>query len=117
MKKRLLLFGIIICLIIVSGDTGREFPFHSYNAGDFYFQSESVTGGAGMKGAPLSDKTIFLSASETWFGRGTEHQLMPLVSGVGSSFDRVSYAEKHEVVTVNITDNDQLNLIAMAPRA
>ncbi len=117
MKKRLLLFGLVICLIVVSGFAWWDFPFHSYDAGDFYFQPESVKEGAGMSGAPLSDKTVFLSANETFFGRGTEYKLMPVVTGAGSSFKWVSYAIKQEAGSVDLTDNDQLNLIAMAPRA
>ncbi|MBE7042911.1 MAG: hypothetical protein E7399_05390 [Ruminococcaceae bacterium] len=117
MKKRLFLFGLILCLIIVSGWTGWEFPFCSVDAGDFYYQSEPSAENAGMMGVPMSDKTVWLSAHETFFGRGAEQKLMPLAMDVVSSFDRVFYAEQYKVVISDIGDNDQLDLIAMAPRA
>ena len=117
MKKRLFIFGLILCLILVSGWTGREFTFHSFDAGDFYYQSEHSAGGTGMSGAPLSDKAVLLSANETFFGRGAEQKLVPAATDEDASFDRVFYAEKYEVIVSDVQGNDQLNLIAMAPRA
>ena len=117
MKKRLFVFGLILCLILVSGWTGREFPFHSFDAGDFYYQSEHSMGGTGMTGAPVSDKAVWLSADEIFFGRETDRKLIPAVSVTDASFHRISYADKYQVVALDIGGNDQLNLIAMAPRA
>ncbi len=117
MKKRLLLLGLILCLILVSGWTGREFSFHSFHAGEIAVQFEASTTCTGMSGAPLSDKTVWLSANETFFGRETEQKLVPVATDADFSFDRVSYAEKYRVIVSDVWDNDQLDLIVMAPRA
>ncbi len=117
MRKRLFIFGLIICLILVSGWTGRTFPFHSYDAGEIYYQSDHSAGSTGMTGAPLSDKTVWVSANELFFKRGTEQKLVPVATEVNSSFDRVSYAENQQVIVSDSWDNDQLELIVMAPRA
>lgn len=117
MRKRLFIFGLIVCLILVSGWTGRNVPFHSYDAGGIYYQSEHSTGGTGMTGAPLSDKTVWLSANEIFFKRGTEQKLAPVATDEDSSFDRVSYAENQRLIVSDVWDNDPLNLIVMAPRA
>ncbi len=117
MKKRLLIFGLILCLMLVSGWTGRNLSFYSLDTGDFYYQSEPWTGCIGMTGVPTSDKAVLLSVSETCFGRETEQKLVPEVPYACFSFDRVLCIKKYEVTVPELWNNDQLNLIAMTPRA
>lgn len=117
MKKRLLLFGLILCLILVSGFGGREFPFRSTDGGDYYYQSAHSANGTGMCSAPVSDKAIWLSGNETGSGRETEQKRMSVPLEAPMSFDRVFNAENKEEIVPLLWDNDQLNLIAMAPRA
>lgn len=117
MQKRILIFGLVLCLILLSGWMGKALPSQSIGNGDFIYQLGGQTGGAGMKSLPGTDRTVILSGNDVTVFRSAGEEQALAVSQL------VVYGISCELIgkqTASLPDgfgNDQLDLIVVAPRA
>ena len=116
-QKRIWIFGLVLCLILISGWTGKNFSIRSLDTGNFFYHHAGQADGTGMKSLPGMDQTVLLSGNDCAWGRSFgEDQLH---SGWDASVPLTPFlfTGLQDLPVLIRSANDQINLITVAPRA
>lgn len=116
-QQQIWIFGLVICLIFVSGWTGKKIPLQSFDAGNFFYQLAGQADETGVKSLPGLDRAVFLNGNDFVYGRsiGDDQGLVAQVTA--ALFVPFELTQIQEGTALIRPANDQINLISVAPRA
>lgn len=116
MRKRLLMFVLILCLTLFYGWQGSAFPFSGEHAGGLCYRSEQKAC-SGLIGDSTAERQMVFRSDEALSEQGMDAEVLPAVFGAETSCCKTVSDLQNRTVIVREDGNDQLDLVAIMPRA